>query len=314
MELRPNTRFVERHLNICSNYGGLGDHISRLTAIRKLRDHFNHVRTTVYWHDYFVPVAKILLPESEMLRHKTISEMAYADTRIPLVDFSPRSITSLSLNLVDHAFLNVLQMMPEGDDYLYPKFKSEWERGIDIDGFGDYVVVTPCYTSKTREWPGEEISKVIQGINDLGLKTVLLGDYKPLILGNGQTVNGNIPQGLDTSLASLDLIGQTSLIDCLEIMSHAKCVIGVDNGLLHLSACTNTPSVWGFTSVDAKHRLPKGIKAELVIPKLDCYGCQSRCFFVDQDFRKCMFDDYLCTKQMTAVKFLQQLKKILDIT
>jgi ADP-heptose:LPS heptosyltransferase len=314
MDLRPNTKFKEKHLNICSNYGGLGDHLARLTAIRHLKEHYDHVRATVYWHDYFVEIAKILVPESEMLRHKGISAMAYADTSVPLIDFAPREITSLSMNLVDHAFINILQHHPKDEDYVYPKYVSTWDGGIDIDGFGDYIVVTPCFTSNTRKWPAQEINKVLTGINKLGFKSVLLGDYRPKVLGNGSTVNGNIPEGLDLNLASLNLIGQTNLVDCLEIISHARLVVGVDNGLLHLTACTNTPAVWGFTSVEWQHRLPKGVKTETVLPDVSCYGCQSRCFFVSQDFTKCMFEDYLCTTQMKAEKFLHRVKNILDLS
>jgi ADP-heptose:LPS heptosyltransferase len=240
--------------------------------------------------------------------------MAYADDKLPLIDFSPDYLTSLSLGLVDHGFIMLAQRLPPTrEDRVYPKFKSDWERGIDVDGFGDYVVITPCYTSVVRMFPGTEVNKLIQGIHALGFKTALLGNTTKISTGNGHKLEGGIPEGLDLTLPSLNLINQTSLIDALNIMAHAKCVVGVDNGLLHLAACTDTPSVWGFTTVEKELRLPEGIKAESVLPD-EVYGCQSKTYLVEHDFTKCMFDTCLCVSGMKAEKFLQGVKKVLDLS
>ena len=42
----------------------------------------------------------------------------------------------------------------------------------------------------------------------------------------------------------VDFIGRTLLFDALRIIDCAEMVIGIDNGLLHLAACTKTPIVW----------------------------------------------------------------------
>lgn len=299
-------------MNICSNYGGLGDHIARLPAIKWIKETQPHVRMTVYWHDFFVPLARILVPEGPNLRHFGISEMEWADDQVPLIDFTPDRLNSLALNLVEHGFITIAQRMPPAEYRGYPKYSSEASRAPFLDAVGDFVVVTPCFTSWAREWPVEEINATMAGIKDLGLKVVTLGRTELMPTGNERGIKAqSVP--LDETLIDLNLINRGDLILALEVMSRAKAVLGVDNGLLHLSACTETPSVWGFTSVEPKLRFPYNIHAEVISPK-GCRFCQSDSYLVKTDFRQCMYQDYACTKEMKSEYFLDGLKKLLAKT
>ncbi len=289
--------------------------IARLPAVRYLTKQ-EHVRLTVYWPDYFIPLAKMLLPETQMLRHLGNSEMVYADERIPLIDFKPVLHTSCHTTLVDHGFRVMTDRSPPTpEDEIYPRYDS-WSVGdiyIPAALPEKYIVVTPLFTSKTREWNGPSINETIKGIHEMGYKTVLMGRTEKAEVGNGTFIRGGVPEGLDRSLATVDLIDQLTLSQCLDVLDRASAVVGLDNGLLHLAGCTDTPAVWAFTSVLAQHRIPSGVKTEVVTPDVDCYGCQSRVCMIRHDFRQCPFGDYLCIKEITFVKFLQALKKVLDI-
>ncbi len=287
--------------------------IARLPAVRYLTG-YEHVRLTVYWPDYFVALAKILLPETAMLRHLGNSAMVYADERIPLIDFRPELHTSCHTTLVDHGFRVMTDRSPPTpEDEIYPKYSSEYNFPlVNLPG-EKYIVVTPLFTSRTREWNGQSINETIQGIHALGFDTVLLGKTERSEVGNGTFIRGGLPDGFDRSLATVDLIDQLTLPQCLDVLDRASAVVGLDNGLLHLAGCTNTPAVWAFTSVLAQHRIPTGVRTEVVTPDVACYGCQSRVCMIRHDFRQCPFGDYLCIKEITSTKFLQALKKVLDI-
>lgn len=277
--------------------------IARLPAMKFMRDEYTYLTFTVYWHDYFVPLAELLLPSNERLKHEPLSTMP-KQSDIPLIDFDPNRLTSLALHLVDHASLTLMdRLMPmEARKYL------QAPKCITTPRFtGSRTVIITCgHTAKVREWPGDEINKTVVGLIRRGYTPIFLGDDKPKVLGNKQRSVAEFDSKIDRT-NGIDLIGQTTLLEALALIQQSSCVMGVDNGLLHLASCTKTPVIWGFTSVEQNYRLPPFGTIGIVTPdKGSCYGCQSKCFAVQHDFTKCMFGDYKCTTEMTSDKFLKQ--------
>lgn len=310
--LRDGTRFRDFHVNVCSNFGGMGDMVARLPAIKYMIEHFQQNIVQVYWHDYFVDVAKLLLPETVRLRHRTLTEMEWADTRVPLLDFSPRHISSFSMHLTQNAFLMITnRVMEERRNMTYLQAPVlDLPRKFDKRLLKNAVIITTGFTAPAREWPVEHINAVIAWCKRKKYTPVLLGNSQRVDLGNKGGVEASFKTEELHTDGCYNLINKTSLIDAIAIIQRAKAVVGVDNGLLHLASCTPTPVVWGFTSVLAKHRLPtrpEGYKTAYVKPDVSCYGCQSRAYFVTHDFRKCLYGDYQCTKEMTGNKFIDAL-------
>ena len=78
----------------------------------------------------------------------------------------------------------------------------------------------------------------------------------------------------------IDMIDQTTFPEALAILQDAKCVIGLDNGLIHLAGLTDAPIVVGYTTVDPYYRLPyrhgvKGWNCQVVEPTSACRYCQT---------------------------------------
>lgn len=306
MSFQPGTRFRERHLNVLSNYGGIGDAIARLPAIRWVMETQPHIRMTVYWHDYFLELAHALLPPNGQTRYLPVSAYAYADEDLPFIDFSPDRLSSTQFSLVDYAFVRIAQRLPATpEETFYPKIPTVPKE--------KFVVVAPCYTSQTRLWRGEYINKTMEGIKALGYQVILLGETEPYAVGNGSSTAPRLPEGLDTDIADINDINQLSLVETLHTINHASAIVGLDNGLLHLSACTDTPSVWGFTSVKPELRVPKDVKHSVILADVPCNGCQSRAYLLKHDFRTCMYGHYKCLDTMESEKFLSGLKKVLAI-
>jgi ADP-heptose:LPS heptosyltransferase len=228
--------------------------------------------------------------------------------------------TTLRAHLVDHAFANLTDTGPT----MLDKHDRDYLRldvdKIDLSSFSlpsDYVVVTTGYTAKSREWPAKEINKVSSWVVKQGLTPVFLGS-KIASVGYGNDIIGNFDNDVDHTVG-VDLIGKTSLLEAGAILAKARAVVGVDNGLIHLAACSLVPIVVGFTNADKRTRLPirrgkEGWMVRSIVPEnLPCSGCQTKYHYLfEADFRECLFNDFECTKQMTGERFIAALEEFLQ--
>ena len=321
--LRSGTVFREYTLNVCSNFGGLGDMIARCPTFRYMHDNYPHLRMTIYWHDYFVDLARALLPETDRMRHKKLSEMAWADDRVPLLDFSPTHLSSFSMHMTEHAFLMMVNRIPTEDkDLWYLQFRAsatasklyEIINKRSLSGYKGYIGITLGFTAPARAWPNGEVEKVVNWCVSNGYKPVLLGSTGKAEVGNGNGIEAKFDlKGISIDKC-VNLIDQTTLIEAVGVIQELAAIVGVDNGLLHLASCTTTPVVWGFTSLSPEHRLPylpSKHKHSVVVPEgLSCAGCQSKAYFVRHEFKYCMYKDYACTKLMKGEKFVDALVEL----
>lgn len=140
--------------------------------------------------------------------------------------------------------------------------------------------------------------------------------------GAHHTIKGSFPD--INGVLGLDLIDKTTVLQAANIMSGALAVVGVDNGLLHLAGCSKVPIVAGFTTVSPDIRLPYrdgvlGKDCYVVTPPatLACRFCQQGTnFLYGHDYRNCLYKndsalDRLCTKSITADRFIHHLEIIL---
>jgi ADP-heptose:LPS heptosyltransferase len=314
MSLRPNLGFQPQAFNVCSNWGGMGDLIARLPALRYIHENYAHVSMNVFWHDYFVPLAELLLPSTPRLVHWKFSEMPKANERQPLVSFTPDRVNSLSLNLTTVAFLILLDRLPPTADDMKYTLAPDVPVSVPSE---PYVVVTCGFTAPAREWLPKHVNETAKAIKDLGYLPVFMGSAKPQELGNRSKIEAAFSEEIDYSIG-LNLIDQTSLVEAVGVLQKAEAVVGIDNGLLHLASCTPTPVIWGFTSVEPGVRLPvsNGPQGVIVPPRkqVPCGGCQSRQFYVKHDWRQCPFNDYLCLDYMRSDFFITELKRVLGLT
>lgn len=340
------------HFNVISGTrdnvnGGLGDQIARLPALKYMVEKHAHVSATVWWPSFFVELAQFLLPHSKFT-HKDIKQAPWLMPK-PYILFDNDRISTLHLNLVDHAYLILMdQLPPSAASRLYVQADTVhshnnirfWESlpGYWCDYLGGemniprYVVFTTDFTAPARAWPAFHINQLAKKVKDAGLQPILLGKTGDFFGGT----QASPPDGIKSELF-IDLRNKTSLIEALGIMQRAEAVVGADNGLLHLAACTDTPIVFGLTSLEAEHRVPSrpmpsytGGKENRKVPypknpdlyfkgrgltevleaQVPCKGCQSRGFAINTDWRKCLFDDYACTLTLTADRFYEKLQSL----
>lgn len=306
----------EEFIHVNFKDGGLGDHVCRLPALKYLKDKYPHVVLSVWCPTFFLEFGKKALPDINWIDYKSAAT-AYMSQ--PVINAGSNcGITSLRTHLVDHAFYTILD---ETVGVEYKNYLKINHADTDISKFNlpqKYIVLTTGNTVKVREFKASVINEIVSYIKSKNINVVFLGNELTITGGGVENIKGNFSKKINYN-EGLNLINKTSLIEAHAILAQSKAVIGLDNGLLHLAACSDVPIVMGFTTVQKEHRLPYrknqlGWNCYSVEPdeSLECRGCQSRCNFLYIDFRKCMYNDYKCVEDQTALSYIEHLNTIFN--
>jgi len=97
-----------------------------------------------------------------------------------------------------------------------------------------------------KRWPSHYFSEVAKEFSSKGWQILLLGSSNDILVGE------QIEQSLDPNNSVLNLIGKTSLVDALDILSVPQLVLSNDSGLMHITAALNTKllALYGPSSPD----------------------------------------------------------------
>lgn len=293
------------------NEGGLGDQIARMSAFEYALKEYPWLDIRIVVPNYIRSLYSHHFPSIKLY---TFDEMSKINRKIPitLINADISQCTIIRQHLVKHAFNTLLDISPI-DETAFNYIKLNLTN-INISKFNlpeKYVILTNMSTVDVRSIP----SRILLGIEEF----LINQNITPVLLGKSQTnvtKNSQIIAEGSAGKYSIDLLNKTSLLEAAKIMSNAICVVGVDNGLLHLAATTDVPIISGFTTVHPKHRIPMrnnldGWKYKSIIPNVSCRFCQSRYNFVfEQDFRKCVDNTLDCVKQMTIMPWISALVDI----
>lgn len=308
MLLREGEGYRPVEINITSGRGGLGDQISRVPAIKFILRTYPHVTIHLSVPDYAYPLFFYFFEGEANLRLFNWDTERDIVTR-PTYIFNHDLHTTLGTHLVDYAF-NILMDRNNIDmkDKSYPRVLGEPDFLIDRP----YIVLTPGFTAQNRALPGNTWNYIAQEIEKLG--------YLPVWVGKGDVyhdLKGRFDGSVDYG-KGLDLRDKTSLVEAARIMGKASCVVGLDNGLLHLAACTDVPLVAGYSSVEPLIRLPiregkLGHNVVYIEPDT-CKACESKVRFeYDVDFKYCYFADYRCTLELDGLKWMGAIRRALNL-
>lgn len=233
-------------------------------------------------------------------------------------------VSNLSMHITHHAFLTIAGREVAPSEMAYLQLDP-----IDVSSFNlpeKYVVVTTGFTSSTRAWNAKSVKDTTDYIVSKGYTPVYLGKSLTesfITKTKQEVIKGNFVGDYSNGI---NLIDRTNLFEAHAIMANAACVVGLDNGLLHLAAMSDVPIVYGFTTVLPEHRLPyrineygfskMGHNCHVVMPtkeELRCIGCQSNMTFMDSShsFTKCAYGDYACLDLISSDKWIAKLENLL---
>ncbi len=305
----------ETHVNIAFNYGGLGDDIARLPALKYMLKTNPHAKVTLACPDYLIPIIEHFFIE-QLANIVPFSRLTPEMKRLNWIQTKTEFFTPMHTHLVKHAFSYICDTVDVPiEEMNYLRFRLE---EIDVTRFTlpeKYVVITTGYTAIVRKLSASTVNEVSEYLVQKGITPVYLGAKETYRGGVAEKIEGKFDEEVDYS-KGIDLRDKTTILEAAQIMSKARCVVGLDNGLLHVAGCTSVPIVAAYTNALPSHRLPirnsvLGYDCKVVTPP-GCHACQSTTNFLpDQDYRNCVWPQLACASKLTSDLFLKQLEEIL---
>lgn len=314
-------------LNILFERGGMGDTVARLPAVRYISQQYKHIKQIrLFVQDYFVATAKYLLISNfctnvEVYGLTQLEEVIKndpPDTPGVRTNGPNNPHTTLRTHLTDHAFHVLVDEQVDDEHKQYLRMGRGLKRMYSDLSPYSYAVVTTGFTAANREFLPAQVNAVASYIKSLGFEVVFLGQKQNTFREGVDPTEAKFrDDAIDFSIG-LDLRDSTTPWEAMAIIGNAEFVIGVDNGLLQLAGCTDTPIVAGFTSVDPRHRTPRRngrgeSKIYTVVPKeLACAFCQTSGGFVyDMDWRSCYYGNYACVSSLKLEDWISQINAAL---
>lgn len=136
-----------------------------------------------------------------------------------------------------------------------------FERGV-----GEKVVfLAPGSVWNTKRWGKEYYLKVAQALIEKECQVVIIGAPNEIEIAD--FIFQSCPE-------AINLCGQTSLFELLNLMSFGHAIVCNDSGAMHLAAVANLPivSLFGPTTLDLGYR-PWSNKATVIEKGLSCRPC-----------------------------------------
>jgi ADP-heptose:LPS heptosyltransferase len=202
---------------------------------------------------------------------KVISDCWYTQ----LIDLRDKPEVELNLNA---AFVRALGLT--SFQSALPEITQRFELPEHLKITEPYFVIAPGASWAPKMWPAENFAEVAREIHRTrGLKLVLCGT----------PAERHICHEVETSsgLQAINLAGQTTLCDMVEILRNAQLLVANDSAAVHIATATKTPTVCILGGGHFGRFLPYApennqciCSSIAVFNQMSCYGCNWRCEFV----------------------------------
>lgn len=292
-------------MNFLLQQGGIGDYLCAIPAIRYVADNHPNVVGEIFVFTAMVDLVAHLMkdhfPKWKVSDRTKVdmSRVPHQATMLP----SMRPVNATGMHLLDLGFIYYAGFFPPPEDYnWYPKVDLSDIANEEIPMECKYAVLTPGATTKNRTMPAKAFNGIKDHLIDCGITPMFLG-RKSIT----ETRNINYEEGYNYE-GGIDLREKTTLLQAAGLMSKASLVIGLDNGLLHLAACTEVPILFGYNIASPEHRRPRRKSGNIweIYPDpkvLSCTFCQSNMRFAfDHDFANCLYKDNKCLDLLSDPK------------
>ena len=150
---------------------------------------------------------------------------------------------------------------------------------------------------EAKRWPSEHYAKVAEAKIREGWQVWLFGSKKDHPVG--EDIRSRLIPGLREE--AVNLSGETSLAQAIDLLSCAASVVSNDSGLMHVAAALNRPLVAVYGSTSPQFTPPLAEQVEIIRLGIECSPCFER---------TCRFGHYNCLVQLqprVAMDALQRL-------
>ncbi len=150
---------------------------------------------------------------------------------------------------------------------------------------------------EAKRWPVEHYAKVAELKIREGWQVWLFGSKNDHPVG--EEIRARLIPGLREE--ALNLAGDTSLAEAIDLLSCAAAVVSNDSGLMHVAAALNRPLVAVYGSTSPQFTPPLADQVEVVRLGLECSPCFER---------TCRFGHYNCLRQLEPRPVLDALGRL----
>lgn len=311
------------------NHGALGDMITSLPAIVHARQNVSDMMVMkVYAPPWQTELVEHLLKPYGKFIVRPITEFPLERAKRADWNGGPNSLnaalhnthTRNRVHMVDYAFNFLTDSRPENMlQRSYPTAAPLGPKTLE----GDYVVFPVGATSDNKLFKASVMGPIMEWCQSKDYSTILVGTktshtqvetaagLEPIVLRD--EVDKLPPAAL---AKCVDVREKTTLLDLRDILGHARAVVGVDGGTLHLAGTTDTNIIYAMGTTHPRHRYiarngDPSHKIRYVVPRdLECAGCQSNWPMSRWDFRGCAYGDSKCVDQLHPDDFIDGLREL----
>jgi lipopolysaccharide heptosyltransferase I len=172
--------------------------------------------------------------------------------------------------LIAHA-LSAVAQKDDSPEFLLPHdadAETRISRLLTSDGTSNtgFVALNPGARWVTKQWPPASFAAVADQLEEKGFRTVIIG------------ANDRAAQEVIHRMRTrpIDLSGQTSIKELIELLRRVRLLITNDSGPMHVAAAIGTPVVALFGPTDARRTGPYGTGHVVLYNDLPCSPCLSR--------------------------------------
>ncbi|KPY51112.1 lipopolysaccharide heptosyltransferase II [Pseudomonas amygdali] len=150
---------------------------------------------------------------------------------------------------------------------------------------------------ESKRWPAEHYAQVADASIREGWQVWLFGSKKDHPVG--ESIRQELIPGLREE--SVNLSGETSLAEAIDLLSCADAVVSNDSGLMHVAAALNRPLVAVYGSTSPGFTPPLADAVEVVRLGIECSPCFER---------TCHFGHYNCMRLLEPDAVIQALSRL----
>ncbi|WP_263261305.1 lipopolysaccharide heptosyltransferase II [Pseudomonas sp. RIT-PI-S] len=148
---------------------------------------------------------------------------------------------------------------------------------------------------ESKRWPAEHYAEVAEARIRQGWQVWLFGSQKDQPVA--EAIRDRLIPGLREE--AINLCGNTSLAEAIDLMSCAAAVVSNDSGLMHVAAALNRPLVAVYGSTSPGFTPPLADQVAVVRLGIDCSPCFER---------TCRFGHYNCLRLLDSQRVVDALQ------
>ena len=148
-----------------------------------------------------------------------------------------------------------------------------------------------------KRWPAQHYAELARHYMDQGWQVVLFGS------ANDKPVTADILAACGGSHRCLDLAGETTLAEAVDMLSLATAVVSNDSGLMHIAAALSRPLVVIYGPTSPGFTPPLNANSDVVVSDIDCAPCFQR---------ECPLQHHRCMRDTPASLLAAKLDALLN--